>query len=254
MTKKPFLILLIFINISIISNIALVNEEEIILDQEKSEFRSASSTTLDYLDYVVKYSYCDSGDYIEWDFEGSNSLIGIKVQAMDYDNYDDFSDGIPYSSYELSDGSYYKHDGEWDIPYNDEWYIVFINDDGDMQTTVLEYDVYFHIADDYTDPYPYFFVYMILIIALIAIAAFFVIALPIIIVKKVSKNKDKRRPASPSVYTYADVQRTPPATTLPASQPLPVGVPIQEDQFCSECGSRKDQGAVFCRNCGSKFV
>jgi len=60
---------------------------------------------------------------------------------MDYDNYWDFYNGDPCEWWTLSDGSYYGDSGTFDVPYQDTWYIIFWNNDADMQTTYLESSV-----------------------------------------------------------------------------------------------------------------
>ncbi len=81
---------------------------------------------------------------IKWSFNGSNSLVGIIVLAMDENNYNIFmDDAFSAFAYTLSDGSYYSHYGTFKAKSSDKWWIAFINLDGDMLSTSITYKVEF---------------------------------------------------------------------------------------------------------------
>jgi len=91
------------------------------------------------------YSYfldpLETGDEVDWEFQGSNTYVGITAMAMDDDEYWYFENGYSYTYYPLSSGLYWNDYGTFTIPYSDDWYIVFLNEDGDMVPTDLIWDV-----------------------------------------------------------------------------------------------------------------
>ncbi|MHA1720604.1 MAG: PKD domain-containing protein [Promethearchaeota archaeon] len=95
------------------------------------------ASVLDYGDYISNYGWANGGDIKNWNFEGTNSHIGVIVRIMDSANYNNFQNSLTYSYYEVSDGSYYGDSGEFTVPYQDTWYTVFFNYDPDQQTTII---------------------------------------------------------------------------------------------------------------------
>ena len=78
------------------------------------------------------------GDTIVWDFVGSDDTVGIIAMAMDAENYLDFYYGYSFTYWPLSDGSNYVDSGVFNVPYSDEWYVVF--DTVGIYETYLTYD------------------------------------------------------------------------------------------------------------------
>ncbi|MFX1314091.1 MAG: hypothetical protein ACFFHD_16005 [Promethearchaeota archaeon] len=106
--------------------------------------------TVDYNEYVSIYSSspCGSGDEFYWEFSGSNHYVGITVMAMDSSEYYNFQYGYTYYYYSQSNGNYYGDSGSFYPTYTDTWYIVFVNWDSDVQSTVLTYSGSVYYGDD----------------------------------------------------------------------------------------------------------
>ena len=88
---------------------------------------------LDYMDFTI-VQYTASHLYaIEWSFTCDNELVGLKVFAMDYSNYKNYllnKSHIKY--YTLSDGHKKQDNGVFGIPYENTWFLIFLNDDPDQ--------------------------------------------------------------------------------------------------------------------------
>ena len=111
--------------------------------------KSSYADEVNYGEWVgIYWSYPDSNDYIDWSFNGSNSYVGITVIAMDDTNFWNFDNGYSYTSYSLSSGAYYIHSGTFYPLYEDQWYIIFMNEDPDMQSTYLTYEGTWYAVPD----------------------------------------------------------------------------------------------------------
>ncbi|MHA1673854.1 MAG: Loki-CTERM sorting domain-containing protein, partial [Promethearchaeota archaeon] len=77
----------------------------------------------------------EDGDYLHWDYEGSNPLVGIRAYAMNDVEYANLVAGLPIDYHVLSDGTYCVNSGVWNVPSTDVWTIVFFNYDSDHQPT-----------------------------------------------------------------------------------------------------------------------
>ncbi len=93
---------------------------------------------LDYDNYIYYYFSTAGGDEIDWDFYGSNVGVGISVYAMDSTEFLNFESGHYYEPCILSDGNDYSDSGTFDVPYTDDWYICFNNEDPDRESTILD--------------------------------------------------------------------------------------------------------------------
>jgi len=111
--------------------------------------KSSYADEVNYGEWVgIYWSYPDSNDYIDWSFNGSNSYVGITVIAMDDTNFWNFDNGYSYTCYNLSSGAYYIDSGTFYPPYEDQWYIIFMNEDPDMQSTYLTYEGTWYAVPD----------------------------------------------------------------------------------------------------------
>jgi len=104
-----------------------------------------------YYDWIDPFGgwwavYAVANDYISWSFVCDDVSAEIDVMAMDSYNFWEFYDYYSYDYYPLSVGGWMDV-GIFDVPYGDEWYIVFYND-GSVGTG-LTYDANFYsVADD----------------------------------------------------------------------------------------------------------
>ena len=99
----------------------------------------SATTTLDYNQYVSVYYTTEYNDQIDWSFSGDNQYVGIIVYAMEEEEYLEFQSGGSPALYTLSSGDYVSDSGTFTVAYDDVWYIVFLNEDSDQQSTYLTY-------------------------------------------------------------------------------------------------------------------
>lgn len=154
---------------------ALIQDFSTITHKPKSSFQSISNgwpwrnSTLSYNDSVAVYGVWD---WFFWEFNGSNPIVGITVRIMNPSNYTEFQNHNPYTYHELSNGTKTFDHGIYEPPYS-SWYIVFINWDLDMQTTVLNYAVFQPVPDDGMEMgYPFYILFIIIIISTIGATIF----------------------------------------------------------------------------------
>ncbi|MFX0036294.1 MAG: zinc ribbon domain-containing protein [Candidatus Hermodarchaeota archaeon] len=238
MTKKGFLLILnilLFLNTAIFlgyhPEIKPINERKIF------EVRLSYECSLAYGESVGFHANAGEDDRFEWEFSGTNNYVGIRVMAMTDIEYSKFQNLGIYYYYSLSDGSYYRDSGIFKPPSYDHWYIIFFNNDPDMQTTYLTYDVMLDRGDSGNG----FESILYPIIAIIIIGGFVGICVGIS-----EKSKKKKE--------IAEVKLK--------------GVPIQIQQesialnsnhleksikYCPNCGVPHKLNAIYCLKCGNKF-
>ncbi|MHA1775941.1 MAG: Loki-CTERM sorting domain-containing protein [Promethearchaeota archaeon] len=101
---------------------------------------SQDLTVLNYGEWAGYYWDDAAGnDEISWSFSSSNSYVGITVMMMDSANYYNFDNGYSYTYYPQSSGNFISDSGTFTVPYSDTWYVIFVNWDSDMQSTMLTY-------------------------------------------------------------------------------------------------------------------
>ncbi|MFW9866515.1 MAG: toll/interleukin-1 receptor domain-containing protein [Candidatus Thorarchaeota archaeon] len=127
-----------------------------------------SNSTLSYNDSVAVYGVWD---WLFWEFNGSNPIVGITVRIMDPSNYIEFQNLNPYTYHELSNGTKTFDHGIYNPPYS-SWYIVFINWDSDMQTTVLNYTVLQLVPGGIRTGYLFYIIFIPIIIITIGATIF----------------------------------------------------------------------------------
>lgn len=252
MKSKYIVIILFFMTIYL--NILVLSSQETVATSEKSEFEiePAREGSLGYGEYFTLYKEDIDEDYkIKWEFSGSNTAVGITVFAVTEEEFDDFETYKSVEGYSLSDGDYYEDDGSFTPTSHDDWYIVFFNNDGDLQSTYLTYDAEFEYTGIDEDIPPYILYLPFIIIVIMIIVGVIII---IVLVKAITKKSSKRPPSyipttmqPPQAYHPAPVYQTGPMQTtqnLPQSQGMP--------SFCPRCGVKLTGNAKFCINCGSK--
>ncbi|MFX0019956.1 MAG: right-handed parallel beta-helix repeat-containing protein [Promethearchaeota archaeon] len=97
--------------------------------------------TLNYRDFT-EIKYTASNLYgIEWSFTSHNAQVGIKALAMDNLNYQKFMLNKSKIKYHLLSNGEKSHDqGCFAIPYENTWFIIFLNDDPDQESTEIDID------------------------------------------------------------------------------------------------------------------
>ena len=111
----------------------------------------SATTTLDYNHYIYLYSTAEYNNKIDWSFSGDNQYVGITVYAMEEDEYLEFKSGGSAALYTLSSGDYISDSGTFTVPYDDVWYIVFLNEDSDQESTYLTYSATLHTSSTSDD-------------------------------------------------------------------------------------------------------
>lgn len=116
--------------------------------QKRSIDSGLHSSTLGYgsMLYYEEYFYhgfsLNEIYNIEWYLKSDDSKVGIKVMVMNKYNYYKFIlNDSNYDYYLLSDGSYTQDEGNFGIPYEDDWYIIFLNDNPVMEPTYLYIEI-----------------------------------------------------------------------------------------------------------------
>lgn len=195
--------------------------------------KNSGTTYLSFAEYLYFWEECKEGDTIEWEFQGSNSYVGIDVIAMTQNNFDKFELLMQFFYYELSNGQYYSDYGTFEVKSDDVWYIVFVNLDEDFMSTNLTYEVNFKHGGPIG-----------LIIGII-VGVIVVISVIGAIVIKTKKQKEVvpipvMDPSSPD--------------TMFQTQPTLSEINIYAKQkFCTNCGQSADPDAKYCINCGAAF-
>ena len=228
MAKQKFIFLLIIILFSIsIPNTCeekTSNPELLYLNYESS---------LPYGSYLGVHKIADENYEIRWEFSGSNNYVGIKVYAMTDLEFDKFQNLQTFYSYQLSDGSYYEASGTFIPRSYDDWYVVFLNADSDMQTTYLTYDV------DFIEGPSLLGMIVVTIIAFLVVGG--IIGACVVVFNK--KTKEKRR--------KQDIcQEIIPISYQSQNAIIENG---QGVKFCTYCGKAQRIDAAYCENCGRKF-
>lgn len=96
-------------------------------------------STLEYKGYFYHSFTLDQKFGIDWYFKSHNPDISIKVVVMTKSNYLKFILNSSYFDYYLvSDGTCTQEEGHFGVPYKGDWYLVFLNDDPDMESTKFD--------------------------------------------------------------------------------------------------------------------
>jgi len=248
MKRLNFFLIITLIFAGLLINIKISDEKEQV---SSTELQPKPSTHWEgWLDYKenITFSQAVTTNYdVDWSFTSSVGNIYINIIAMDEWNYTDFTTGgIGYSYWTIVPGSN-SGSGEWDIPYDDTWYVTFRNNDDDEGSTYVTLDIDFierstnngNGADDDKDggnPFDMGQLTTILIIIGIAggggVAAF-------IIIKNVRSGPREKKVETKDYRTEEStkVQSRGAAIML----------------YCPGCNKPYESGAEFCPFCGKRF-
>ncbi|MHA1371713.1 MAG: PKD domain-containing protein [Promethearchaeota archaeon] len=121
------------------------------IDQEPTDIIWSANKTqmgfggdrVDYLQYGYSYTTgtARAGEKLVWEFNSTNPYVGLYVMAMDSSNYTNFISLTSFSAFELSNGSLIEDSGTFTIPYDSQWYVVFLNNDTSHEPTDLKWDL-----------------------------------------------------------------------------------------------------------------
>ena len=162
---------------------------------------------------------------------------------MDHDEYNKYRSSQSYTYYTLSDGSYVKDSGAFEVPYEDYWVIMFMNSDPDMQQTYLTYEI------NYEQINP---IQIIITVIIIVAVVGGIVAVVLVLVKK-NKSKNVLIQSISPPRSKKNNSYTRKSDGLSASNvPSPPGS-RQNWLFCPHCGEKSYLGAQYCVNCGKQF-
>ncbi len=264
-TKIIFVLLVTFFlansNIILVNNIINTRETQLEISPKSSYYYDIA-----YGEYTNVHGSSDNDDKIDWQFSSSKTNIGITAMAMTYSNYLIFQSSGSFQYSLLSPGNYYAANGAFRPPSSDTWYIVFLNNDSDHQTTTLTYSAvidtdYYGDSDDdddtdtggdtsyssWTETSGGSLIGMLILVVLPITAIGALVIVPPLLIHK--KRKKKKR-SSAQITERASLQYLPPSIV---SQ-VPPNVPTQGNLcYCTKCGDKCIKGDSFCKKCGNKL-
>ncbi|MBK5115214.1 MAG: zinc ribbon domain-containing protein [Candidatus Heimdallarchaeota archaeon] len=201
------------------------------------------SRTLSYGEYFyVSKDNMGEAASIQWSFAGSNSLVGIQVWVLDAVNFAIFQvNPLSASGYQLSDGSYYSHSGEFNIPSFDDWTIIFWHNQLIGGSTTLTINVTFTGVG------------LVGWLLSIIIAAPILLVIAAVVIVVVVLNRRKKQPVAPLPAVQPQVGQ-PPTSAPPPQQPAPAPPPPVDSVFCWNCGQPNKKPSTFCMKCGKDLT
>ncbi|KKN20503.1 hypothetical protein LCGC14_0934990 [marine sediment metagenome] len=224
MTKKYFFYFLVLF---LAFNVVNLNSEKITTPERNIQIHLSYEASLAYSEYIYFHFIADENDIIRWEFSGTNSYVGVTVYAMTKLEFEKFQNLQIYYRYILSDGTNYRDSGVFHPLSNDDWYIMFYNDDSSVQITYLTYDVEIDRGGDFN-----FGGIIAIVIIVLIVGALIGVGISI-------KGKKKREEIH-----YNKVPTNP-------NQIQPKH--IENLKYCSQCGSPQNLVTIYCVKCGNKF-
>jgi hypothetical protein len=109
------------------------------------ELSIEDSVAIPYGDYVYEQQHALQS--LDWRFESSKDYIGIRVLLMDSDDFYGFQHGLGWGAFILSGGEHHQDAGRYDIPHEDDWVVVFQNNDLDQELVTVSYELIFDGID-----------------------------------------------------------------------------------------------------------
>ncbi|NHJ40680.1 MAG: hypothetical protein FK731_11660 [Asgard group archaeon] len=189
--------------------------------------------TMWFGDYVGIYhtTPIDATYKISWWFHSSNEQIGVKVSIMDQHEFYGFE---ITSGTLVSDGSYTEDSGEFTIPYEEIWYVVFFVTDIDslISSTQVHVIVDFFIPTN-TPTVERLGLPTILGMSIGIPVGLAAIIIPIIIFTVILPKK-KKRSMEQDVESISSTK----STLI----------------YCWKCGSENPFDKKFCGDCGTKLA
>lgn len=236
MAKKTFLILILilstFISFSIFSLIPINSDN---FYSQNDNIKLSSEASIGYGGYTYFYAEADEEDRFDWEFDGSNSYVGITVYAMTDAEFYKFQKFLTFYVYTLSDGSYIRDSGTFKPRSDDTWYVVFLNDDSDMQTTYLTYDVDLVRGNDWFESFLGPIIFIIIIGSVIGVVAE--------LSKKSKKKGDEKIIKEDRIDNKEALKSVTQSLTTTLYNP----------KYCTQCGAPQEKRAKFCEKCGLSF-
>lgn len=88
-----------------------------------------------------------SNDYIEWYYTSPNSKARMAVLLMKEEEFERFENDDDYDATVLSGRDENVQQGRINVLTEEEWYVVFLNDESDSELTNIQYEAEFHYSD-----------------------------------------------------------------------------------------------------------
>ncbi|MGV9172085.1 MAG: DUF7575 domain-containing protein [Promethearchaeia archaeon] len=279
--KNLFLWLVMLLSIIVIGNISILSlgePEQKTLKVEKNP-QSAMYEILDYNNYTATSN--DAEYEIGWEYSSSNANVSITVVAMDnsaYSSFDyyvndadyDLEQALEYVSqyYSLCSGFPVENNGTWDVPQQDTWYILFLNQDSDKESTELTYQVSWDPGeyDEYDPDLDLFFLFPIIFGSIVAILVVFFIVFGIVQYNKAKKKENygksfqrnpyraqKEESARRAQRKRAQAQQLSVKPRKSAKKAKKQGEKKIKTINCRYCGEQIESDAEFCPWCGTRL-
>ena len=113
---------------------------------QDQNLRSIKDTgEIPYGDYIYEQQHASQS--LDWRFVSSKNYIGIQVLLMDLDDFYGFQHGLGWGAFILSGGEQYQDAGRYELPHEDDWAVVFLNDDYDQELVLISYELIFDAID-----------------------------------------------------------------------------------------------------------
>jgi len=206
------------------------------------------NVTINYNYYYPLFSEgkMDTTGSIYWSYITSN-YVDLEVWILDDSNYDIYESGGTATGYPVSEYVNYFDSGTFNIPYEDKWYIIFINADNlHLSSTTASITVTFNGVKTFSDQ-------QAIIIAVVAGVVITAIAVPVSIANKKKKAQAASQQTPINQQPISIIQEP---TTYTQVQPIQTQ-PIQKQQpktkYCPHCGNENKSESHFCAYCGASM-
>lgn len=100
-------------------------------------------------DYVYVRHYVER--IIIFSFQCDNPNVKVTAYLMEDNYFESFQHDMGYAAFYLSNGPKNSASGRYEVPHEDYWNIVFINEESNGESTILRYQLQF----DNEDPFIY---------------------------------------------------------------------------------------------------
>ena len=250
MRKRQFLLIL---SIILLMNSAIIynsySKKENFNQVSKFKLRLSFESSLEYKHYAAVHGNAGEGDRFEWEFSGTNNYVGIIVMAMTESEFSKFQNGGTYYYYPLSNGSYYIDSGTFQPQSYDDWYIVFYNNDPDVQITYLTYEVNLVLDNAHGnggDDSLFDSIFFPIIIGVI------VVVIIGIVIGVIQQSKKKKEPRG-ALFKPPQIPVEPIQKPIESTMPSDFNQYEKNVKYCPQCGVQQKLNVVYCSECGFKI-
>jgi len=194
---------------------------------------------------VYSEGIMDTTGDIYWSFSATNNVY-LDVWICDDYNYDIFDGGGTAEGYHVSNFEDYYDSGTFDIPYEDKWYVIFMNNDYyEYTSTSVSITVNFHGVQTGSN----LILILVIVIPVVVVIAIVGLAVGLSVRNKRKKAEIVQTPLyQQPVGTYQQPTYYAPVQPM---QPQPIQSQPMQTKICNNCGSTNKIENRFCVSCGS---